>query len=673
MKGYILIIGTLIVVISALITLSVFFQESLQMEIAEQFSKQQLLLSQTIADNISAYLSFIKQDVLHIASMLSRLEMPEMIYDELQRKVIIRTDIGIIDARGDVVFFKGDMKALKPSIPNLLEQARKTNPGSVTTIESPPTVYAVSPVYKQDRFDGAALLAVNINDIANHFVSRIKTGSRGYAWIMDKGGNLLYHPTQSRMVGRNLYQTDETCFKCHESFNLEKTIIEGTAKDFGRYIAPTGEDKIIAFSTANVDNISWIIAASAPYSEVTYATKKSMTLYSYLILSIFTTTAIISIWLIIFNKKRIKAEETAKRKEELEKYAVELETKVIKRTSELASEKEKLDTIVSAMGGGLLLIDTNGKILWSNKKIQEMVGHDVTGLTCEDLCADCSSAFDISNKDINTAVLSDLFRQKGRYFQVTNAPVKREGGEVYGYIRLIQDVTEMKKMEEQIVHSEKLSSLGRLSAGIAHEIGNPLTSIFSFVQILKEIEKDEFKKENLETIYFHINRISDILKQLSGFTKMPTGESRECLINEIIETSVNIIHFDKKARGISIIKDLSPALCNTTCICEDKQMSQVFINLALNAVDAMPEGGTLTIRSFAKEDSMVIQFEDTGVGIPKEEIPRIFDPFYTTKEKGTGLGLAVSYSIIKKMNGTVTVESEVGRGTTFTIAIPFRK
>lgn len=101
------------------------------------------------------------------------------------------------------------------------------------------------------------------------------------------------------------------------SFNLEKTIIEGKTKDFGRYIAPTGEDKILAFSTANIDGISWIISASAPYSEVTYAIKKSMRLYAYLILSIFATTAVVSAMLVVFNKKKIKAEEGAKRKEEI--------------------------------------------------------------------------------------------------------------------------------------------------------------------------------------------------------------------------------------------------------------------------------------------------------------------------------------------------------------------
>ena len=360
----------------------------------------------------------------------------------------------------------------------------------------------------------------------------------------------------------------------------------------------------------------------------------------------------------------------AKRKEELEKYAVELEEKVKIRTAELTSEKEKLDTIVSAIGGGLILINVQGEILWTNQKIQEMLGLDVTGLACQDLCAGCSFVFDTSTKEINATIMPDLFDRKGKYFQITNAPVKSGDGEVYGYIWLIQDVTEMKKMEEHIGQSEKLASLGRLAAGIAHEIGNPLTSISSFVQILKESEEDQFKRESLEIVHFHINRISDILKQLSGFTKMPMAEIKECHINEIIESSINIIYFDKKAKGISIIRDMSADLSNYTCVCDSNQLSQVFVNLTLNAIDSMPDGGKLTVRSMPQHGNIIVQFEDTGLGIQKEDLPKIFDPFYTTKEKGTGLGLAVSYDIIKKMNGTITVESEVGKGSTFTVTIP---
>jgi len=676
MKSYLLIVGTLITVISVLITLNVFFQQSLQMEMAEQFNKQQSLLSKSIADNISAYLYFIKQDVRHISNMLSKRgitnkkDLDWLTNDALRKKGIIETTLGILDVKGNIVFFEGDSDTLKPIAANMLEQTKNIVPGNTLIMETPHAIYIISPVYNQNSMKGIIFLSIKINDIAKYFVSNIKSGSRGYAWMMDKNGTLLYHPTQPGMVGGNIYKADSTCFKCHMNFDLEKRIIEGKTSNYGRHIAPTGEDKIIAFSTVGIDSLSWIIAVSAPYSEVTSATRHSMGLYSYLIISIFITTSVVSTLLIIFNKKRIKAEEVAKRKEELEKYAVELEERVNERTAELVSEKEKLNTIVSAIGGGIVLIDRSGRIQWTNQMIKDMAGMDVTGKSCEDICPDChvSAEYTRAKDSIDTVILSNLFGQRDKHFQITTAPVKGVNGEIHGYIRLIQDVTEIKKMEEQIIHSEKLASIGRLAAGIAHEIGNPLTSIFSFVQILREMEDDDFKKESLETIYFHINRISEILKQLSGFSKMPAGEPKECYINEIIETSINLIQYDKKAKTISIIKELSPSLPVVTI--DGNQLSQVFVNLTLNAIDAMPDGGKLTVRSMLRGSDIIVQFEDTGTGIPREDLLKIFDPFYTTKEKGTGLGLAVSYNIIKKMSGTLTVESEAGKGSLFTITIP---
>lgn len=677
MKGYLLIIGTLIVIISALITLNIFFQQSLQMEVAEQFNKHQLLLSTSTANNIKSYFYFLKEEIVEFARELSEKGIENetafdvLIANELKHKRLIKTNVGILDAGGNILFYRGDKSLIKQLVTQAVKEAGNIKSLDAKIVEMQPMITVIAPVYKNNKLARIVLFSSEIQDIANNFFRDLKSGTRGYAWMMDKDGNLLYHPTQPEMVGRNLYKADATCFKCHISFDLEKRIVEGKADNYGRYIAASGEDKIIAFSTADIGgSISWVIAVSSPYSEVTYATRQSMKLYSWLIISIFITTSVVSALLIVFNKKRIQAEEVAKRRQELEKYAVELENKVSERTTELASEKEKLDTIVSAIGGGIILIDKKGKIQWANQMIKYMAGMELIGKPCEEVCPDCAISESYAKDNIDTAILSNLFGQKDKYFQVTTAPVKGEDGEIHGYIRLVQDVTEMKNREEQIIHSEKLASIGRLAAGIAHEIGNPLTSIFSFVQILREMEQDDFKKESLETIYFHINRISEILKQLSGFSRMPAGELKKCQINEIIETSVNLIQYDKKAKNIAIVKDLSPSLPEVAC--DGNMLSQVFVNLTLNAIDAMPDVGTLTVRSFIKEDNVVIQFEDTGMGISKEDLKRIFDPFYTTKEKGTGLGLAVSYDIIKKMNGTLTVESEAGKGSVFMITIPYK-
>lgn len=674
MKGYVVIISILVVIVSALVTLNISFQQTLQMEMAEQFNKQQQFLANAEASNIQSYVNGLKDELWHISAVVSALKIREKekfssIATEFFRgKDIIKMDVVFFDKAGTVFFSRGSVPAQRPALRALLERMKGFCSGKTLIEQDSRRLQIIAPVCRTDALEGAVALSLDIEDIASEFLSPIKSGSRGYAWMMDGKGDLLFHPTQPGMVGKNLYKTDSSCFKCHKSFDVEKKIIEGKGDYYGRHVAPSGEDKVLAFSTASVGDSKWIVAVSAPYSEVTRTIQRSMKFYSWLIISIFITTSVVSIMLIFSYRKRVKAEELERHQQELERYAEDLEQKVNRRTEELSTEKEKLNTIVSAIGSGIILLDMRGKIQWINQTMKEIAGKDITGVYCEDICVDCTVVGSYSVEDLQTEILTNLFGMKDRYFQVTTAPVKSADGEIHGYIRLVQDVTEMKKMEEQMIHSEKLASLGRLTAGITHEIGNPLTSVFSFVQILKEMEQDEFKKESLGTIYFHISRIADILKQLSGFSKTPPVELKPWKVNSLVESSLSLIQYDKRAKDITIVRDLSDEVPEITT--DGNQLSQVIVNIILNAVDAMPEGGTLTIRSRVRDGSIIIIFEDTGIGISKENVGRIFDPFFTTKEKGTGLGLAVSYSIIKKLNGSLSVESEVKKGSKFMITLP---
>ncbi len=679
MKNQILIIGSLIAVISGIITLNIFFQQSLQMDIAARFNSQQFLLSKSIADNIKSYILREQEELLLTARILSEADIrSNRDFAKIEEKLksahegIVDAKLGLVDMHGKLLFFRGDRDMLLSQIPNVIQRAKGMEFGTARLLATPSLLYIASPVYRNNVPAYIAFFCTRIDtisDIAQNAVSSLESRTIRYAWMMDRKGNLLFHPKQPVMVGRNIYKADATCFRCHRNFDLEKKIVEGRGDTLGRYIAPSGEDKIVAFSAINIDDLSWIIAVSSPYSEVSHPIKHSMKLYSWLIVAIFVTASFVSGILIVFNKDRIKAEAAAQGKEALERYTVQLEDRVNERTAELSSEKEKLNSILSAIGGGIIMVSKEGKIQWANQMIDDMAGMELIGKYCEDLFQDCNLAANYSHGHIDTFIVSNLFDRKDDYFQVTTAPIIADNGELHGYIRLIQDVTEIKRMEDQIINSEKLASLGRLAAGIAHEIGNPLTSIFSFVQILREMEKeDKFKRESLETISFHINRISEILKQLSGFTKRPSGEPEQCMVNEVIDTALNLIRYDKKAKGISILKELSSDL--PEIVTDAHLLSQVFLNLTLNAIDAMPDGGALTVRSFMRDGSIAIQFQDTGIGIPKKDINKIFDPFYTTKEKGTGLGLAVSYDIIKKMNGTLTVFSKEGKSTTFTILLP---
>ncbi len=669
MKGYLILIIPLLLITTVLISLNIFFQHSLQTEIAEDFNVQQLILTETISSNLKEYFISKKEETALISYIASKMVINNKKDFEWLKSISptitagIKSNIGIIGAKGDIFFYDGDRDSLKNTVSLLVSKMKSTPAGQPVVIETAETIYFLSVIGRSEK---AIVLAVNSVDLARHFLGRLQAVRKGNAWILTEKGTLLYHPTHPEMAGRNIYAADNTCFQCHKNFDYEKIAVEDMENLKGRIIGPSGIEKVIAFSKIGGQDIHWRIFLSANYSDIIHITEKSMRIYSYLILSVLIATIFVMGTLFVSNKKRLQTKVLQIKQENMQKYAAELEEAVNLKTAAFIREREKLTTILNAIGGGIILINKKGKILWANDKIKEMFNMDMAGRYCEELWRDCDISSTYAKDNIETTIMS--INNDERFLQIITAPVRDESGQIYQYIRLIQDVTEIKKMEEQIINSEKLASIGRLAAGIAHEIGNPLTSVFSFVQILREIEDDKFKQESLETINFHILRISAILKHLTGFAKMPTGELKRCQVNEIIEHSTKLVKYDKQAGNISFITELSPSLPET--LVDYNQLSQVFINLILNSIDAMPDGGMLTVRTYAEPDNIVIEFKDTGIGIPRESLTKIFDPFFTTKEKGTGLGLAVSHNIISKMKGTLTVDSEPGKGTLFKIALP---
>ncbi|MBW1997541.1 MAG: cache domain-containing protein [Deltaproteobacteria bacterium] len=232
---------------------------------------------------------------------------------------------------------------------------------------------------------------------------------------------------------------------------------------------------------------------------------------------------------------------------------------------------------------------------------------------------------------------------------------------------------EIRKLTEQhMMRSEKLSSIGRLAAGIAHEINNPLTSVLTFSSLLLRKAPDD-QKERLGIIVQETTRCREIVKNLLNFARQSEPKKELSNLNQIIEAAFSLIknQLYVNERRIDVVKELA---CLPEIHIDPNQMLEVFVNIMINAVDAMPEGGTLRVTTGVSEDGAFVEarVSDTGIGIPEENINDIFDPFFTTKEagKGTGLGLAVAYGIVERHKGRIDVESEVNKGTTFIIKLP---
>jgi len=282
----------------------------------------------------------------------------------------------------------------------------------------------------------------------------------------------------------------------------------------------------------------------------------------------------------------------------------------------------------------------------------------------------------IAKGNLNARI--DLRRGSEEIFDVAKAFNKMAVDLKEAQDKIIQEAKTKLELERNLRHSEKLAIIGKLASELAHEIRTPLTSIKIFIQSLeKEIDIDENRVEDFRIIKKEIDRINENITRLLNFARPEEPQFQQINIHELLKDTLNLLMAKIKKNHIQLNLSLADPLFLMEG--DPRQLSQVFLNLILNAIEAMPQGGILTIHSSIKTDPgsqkeffrLVIQ--DTGVGIPENNIPRLFDPFFTTKKEGTGLGLSIVHALVQKHQGQIEVESEPGRGSSFILTLPVRK
>jgi PAS domain S-box-containing protein len=260
------------------------------------------------------------------------------------------------------------------------------------------------------------------------------------------------------------------------------------------------------------------------------------------------------------------------------------------------------------------------------------------------------------------------------YIELIISPIIDPSGRVVGFLGSHRDITEKRHLEEQLIRSQKMENIGTLAAGIAHEVGNPLTSISSLVQVIQRTTDDTFAKDKLELVKNQINRIAKIIRELVDFSRPSHYEEKWVDLNKMIREAVNITRYGRKAKHIRFTLDLTENLPLVRVVPD--QLIQVFINIIINAIDAIDsETGEIRISSRIENRFFYTVIKDTGKGIAEGDMDKIFDPFYTTKKvgEGTGLGLWVSYGIIKNFGGDISVDSVIGHGTSVSVSLPLKQ
>ena len=264
-------------------------------------------------------------------------------------------------------------------------------------------------------------------------------------------------------------------------------------------------------------------------------------------------------------------------------------------------------------------------------------------------------------------------RSNGEEFPIEASISQFKKGEQRFYTVILRDITERKGLESQLRQTERLAELGTLAAGMAHEIGTPMNVILGRAEYLMRKTSEESTRKELTTIVAQVERITKIMNQLLSFARQRPIERQPFALSLVVHEIVDVLQERLEKQRIRLEVDLEP---NCPAISADRdQMGQVLLNLIVNAIQSMSEGGTLSLNLRCRNDHVRLSVSDTGCGISPEHVPKLFTPFFSTKEvgEGTGLGLTVVHGIIEEHQGFITVDSEPGRGTTFHIDLPVNR
>lgn len=344
------------------------------------------------------------------------------------------------------------------------------------------------------------------------------------------------------------------------------------------------------------------------------------------------------------------------------------------------SNKKLLKQLLDMIPLGMAVVDRKGDIVMLNEHLGLNYKQSYPHLRSEDFIG---RAFyetfegvgqqDFLKQRINKAIQGtrsswDAIRTGGSIYSVGAFPLYDPDTRYIEYsVVIVQDMSEMEKLKNELINIERLSMVGQMAASITHEIRNPMAVVRGFLQLMKE-KSPETLDHYYRIVMDELDRANGIINDFLSLAQNRIAEKEECHIHDIIHELSPLLWADANLRGQSI--DLRLGNYVPRLHLNAKEMKQLILNLCRNAMEAMDDKGALTIETRMVGERVELCVKDTGFGIPKDKLDRLFEPFYTTKSKGTGLGLALCMSIVQRHHGTISVESEEGIGTTFTISFP---
>lgn len=718
----IIVFGVIMIVllVSALV-LGIVSAKRMKEIVRDDFNKQQLILSRYAANQIEDNLHFIKTE-LSLLSLSPSIQYMEVSWSNRMNTTLTRVkdegviEIRFLDIKGETAYIfdklgvsriiKGRFQdteyfkwALQDSNRNRIYVGEVT--GESEQYPEKLVMILATPTYQESIDDahpvptghmsGVLLFTVDVSSLVGKVIEDIKSGKTGYAWAIDSKGIFLYHP-EEEFVGKDAFKA--RAFRkpkiSFDQINLiqKEKMLEGK-EGTGWYTSgwhgdiEKETDKLIAYAPvyqASGQDHNWSVAVVAPMSEVE-GKVHSVYLRQFYIQGVIVLVIVFgSIYVIGFERRwaRVLEEEVTKKTEYLTKTLDKLE-----------KSEEKYRTLVESAADLIFAIDEEGKYLSMNRcasrffrgEPEDLIGKNISDLFSKD-SAELQMGFirQVFNTGKNVNVKHPVQVGERKYWFTSNfVGIKNENGKVFNVLGISRDITERKKMEdEQMYNTEKLASVGKLSAGVAHELNNPMAIILGFTDLLLEnAEPGSKNHEMLESVEKQALNSKRILESLLGFVKYREKTEYATDANGDIEKVLAVVEHMMATKNITVERNLAKDLPKVRG--DTGHLQQVFMNLINNAVAVMEGGGVLTIVTRLNEpgNRVEIRFKDTGHGIKKEYREKIFEEFFTTKRvgEGIGLGLSVCQGIVTKYGGemtfeTVSEEDREKKGTTFIVYLP---
>lgn len=561
----------------------------------------------------------------------------------------------------------------------------------------------------EDKRKPVGILAFEINlSSFTSFVASLKIGTQGYAFLLDEHGYMIYHPDHSLRLKNTFIESGDARLK------RLITKMQHRERGFGDYLFKETV-KYMVFTPCRVKN--WSLGITLHRSELMadiYKLRRRMITFSSMIIVLilfvsfmFVKSITHPISQLIIGARAIGGgdlDQTIKieSSDELHDLAREfnkMATKLKGSVQEIIELKTFNDDILRSVTSGIITVNPEVEFTSLNRSAEKIFGHTweeihTSGITdvpvnINEILYLLKETLEKKEKIQNQKI--EIPREEGEivFVEVNTSLLNDSSGKIIGAIADARDITQRKRMEELMIRVDKLASLGELSAGIAHEIRNPLAGMKTSSQVLAKKLTSTSDKVLIEGVLSEIDRLNKIVTDLLNFSRPSAPLFTSVEIPIILEKTIDLAHEMIKKSNIKLIRRYNQNLPRV--IIDMEQIKQVFLNLLLNAIKAMPETGTLTISikaiidqsrikdkilipckiDFFKEKEYIeVSFKDTGCGIKEKNLSRIFNPFFTTNHNGTGLGLPIVHKLLEKNNGYIYIDSKYGKGSNVTLLLP---